>query len=61
VGLKLNEVELMKGTDRLRGRPTTLFAGSPVDRNAGFGPDVSVCPEEVADPDLDTILTSADV
>jgi hypothetical protein len=33
-GLKLNEVERMKGTDWLRARPPALIAGSRVDRNA---------------------------
>jgi hypothetical protein len=35
-GLKLNEVELMKGTDLLKVGPATLVAGSLVDRNAGL-------------------------
>jgi hypothetical protein len=34
-GLKLNEVERMKGTDWLKVRPVTLVPGSLVDRKAG--------------------------
>jgi hypothetical protein len=39
-GLKLNERRYEKGPDLAKAGPTTLVAGSPVDRNAGFSPDV---------------------
>jgi hypothetical protein len=35
-GAEANEVELLKGTDWLNGRPMTMVTGSRVDRNAGW-------------------------